>query len=456
MYNIPKQIVLVGGGYASVWAYRSLIDELLLEMMTGQVEIKIICPDEYHVFHGWTAECLTGIIDDQNRLSRLTEIFKYAELIKGKAVYVDPESKMVDVALSSGAKRVVSYNQLLLATGSADAASVTGVEKYAFRLKSEESYRATKRQIKFLLEKAAVSNRLKAKKTFRFIVAGCGFTGLEVASNLAELIRVLKRQYAVLQHADISLYLINSKKNLLPDLPSGFKRIRKYSEKILIKYGIKILNQTKITCVTDHGAFLSNGTFIESDMVISTIGQVRTVMPGTENLDRDPENKLFTNSFLQTINYPDIWVAGDSSNTRSSGYKNTCPSNALWAIKQGEHAGRNMARMILAQSLKPFAYGGLGQCASLGIGKGIGELYGMQFTGWLAWIMRWIFFQHFMPSKKTMWREMKDWLFFFCSASRKYFRLNDCERDGIFQPEHRFTKELKSRSLLASLTQVLN
>ena len=62
MYNIPKQIVLVGGGYASVWAYRSVIDELLLEMMTGQVEIKIICPDEYHVFHGWTAECLVGII----------------------------------------------------------------------------------------------------------------------------------------------------------------------------------------------------------------------------------------------------------------------------------------------------------------------------------------------------------------------------------------------------------
>jgi NADH dehydrogenase len=454
MYNIPKQIVLVGGGYASVWAYRSIIEELQLEMIAGQVEIKVICPDECHVFHGWTAECLVGIIADQNRLSRLTEIFKYAEVIKGKAVYIDPESKKIDVALSSGTKRWVSYDQILLATGSSDSDLVTGIERHAFRLKSEDAYHATKRRIKYLLEKAAESNRLKTKKTIRFIIAGCGFTGLEIASNLAELIQDLKKQYSGFMQADISIYLINSKKDLLPDLPSGFRRIRKYSEKTLSKYGIEIINQTKITCVTDHGVFLNDGSFIESDMVISTIGQVRNIIPGTENLDRDSENKLFTNSFLQTIGHPDVWVAGDSSNARSTGNKNICAANALWAIKLGEHAGRNMARAILARSLKTFSYRGLGQCASLGIGKGIGELYGIQFTGWIAWIMRWIFFQHFMPSKKTMWREMKDWLNFFISVKRKYFGLNVYERDGIFHTEHRRTKELKIMPFLASIIRV--
>jgi NADH:quinone reductase (non-electrogenic) len=454
MYNIPKQIVLIGGGYASVWAYRSIIDELLHDLIAGHVQIKIICPDDYHVFHGWTAECMAGIIGDENRLSRLTDIFKYAEVIKGTAVNIDPGLKMISVALCSGAGRLVSYDQLLLATGSADSSSVAGIEKHAFRLKSEEAYRATKRQIKYLFEKAADSNRLKTKKTIRFIIAGCGFTGLEIASNLGELIQVLKKQYPVIQHADISIYLINSKKNLLPDLPSNFRRIRKYSEKTLHKYGVEIINQTKINRVTEHGVFLSNGTYIESEMVISTIGQVRTIIPGTENLDRDSENKLFTNSFLQTINYPDIWVSGDSSNARSSGYKNICPSNALWAIREGEHVGRNMARAILGQSLKPFTYRGLGQCASLGIGKGIGELYGIQFTGWIAWIMRWIFFQYFMPSKKTMWREIKDWLIFFCSVKRKYVRLNISEKDGVFITAQRRTKILNSMQMLANSIQV--
>ncbi len=454
MYKSPKQIVLVGAGYASVWAYRSIIDELLFEMMAGHVEIKVICPDEFHVFHGWTAECLAGIISDQNRLSRLTEIFKYAELIKGKAAYIDPEIKMIEVALSSGGKRLVSYDQVLLATGSVDSASVEGIDRHAFRLKSEDAYRAAKQQIKYLLAKAAESSPMNSKKTVRFIIAGCGFTGLEVASNLAEYFQALKTQHTAFQHADFLIYLINSKKNLLPDLPSHFSRIRKYSEKILSKYGIETISQVKITRVTDQGVFLSNGSFMESEMVISTIGQVRTVMPGTENLDRDSENKIITNSFLQTINYPDIWVAGDSSNTRSPGITNTCPSNALWAIKQGEHAGRNIARVMVAHSLKPFTYRGLGQCASLGIGKGIGELYGMQFTGWLAWIMRWIFFQHFMPSKKTMWREVKDWLIFFSSVKRKYISLNDCEKAGILKTEHRRTKVFKSMPFLAKIKWV--
>jgi len=454
MYKVPKQIVLLGGGYASIWAYRSLTDELLPGIIAGHVEIKIICPDEFHVFHGWTAECLVGIVGDQNRLSRLTEIFKYAEVIKGKAVYIDRESKMIDVALGSGARRVVSYDQLLLGTGSADSSLVTGIERYAFRLKSEEGYGLTKKQIKYLLVKAVESNGWKTNKTIRFIIAGCGFTGLEIASNLAELIQDVKKQNAGLQYADISIYLINSKKNILPDLPSKFRRIRKYSEKTLSNYGIEIINQTKIIRVTGHGVFLSNGSFIQSEMVISTIGQVRTMIPGTENLDRDSENKLLANTFLQTINYPDIWVAGDSSNARSIRIRNICPSNALWAIKEGEHAGRNIARVILARPLKPFSYRGLGQCASLGIGKGIGELYGIQFTGWLAWIMRWIFFQHFMPSKKTMWREIKDWLIFFSSAKRKYVRLNVTERNGIFQTAHPRTKILNRMHMLANSIQV--
>jgi NADH:ubiquinone reductase (H+-translocating) len=456
MYNIPKQIVLIGGGYASIWAYRSIVDELLPEMMAGYVEIKVICPDEFHVFHGWTAECLVGIISDQNRLSRLTEIFKYAEVIKGKAVYLDPESKMINVALNTGAKRLISYDQVLLATGSTDSSSVAGIENHAFRLKSEDAYRATKQQIKYLLVKAAESGPMKTKKTIRFIIAGCGFTGLEVASNLAEYFQVLKRQHTAFQKADFLIYLINSKKILLPDLPSNFRRIRKYSEKILSQYGIEIISQVKITRVTDQGVFLSDGSYMECEMVISTIGQVRTVMPGTDILDRDSENKIRTNSFLQTVNYPDIWVAGDSSNARSTRNANICPSNALWAIKQGEHAGRNITRVILTQSLKPFTYRGLGQCASLGIGKGIGELYGMQFTGWLSWTMRWIFFQHFMPSKKTMWREMKDWLIFFSSVKRKFIRLNVYEKERIFQTKHHRSEDLNSFQFLNNTVQSLN
>src|SRR4051812_2807951 len=87
--NKKIQIVILGGGYVSVWAYRSMIRKLSLEIKTGKVQITVVCPEEYHFFHGWTAESLTGIVQDKNRMSPLSEMLSEATLIKGKAEQVD-------------------------------------------------------------------------------------------------------------------------------------------------------------------------------------------------------------------------------------------------------------------------------------------------------------------------------------------------------------------------------
>ena len=76
------------------------------------------------------------------------------------------------------------------------------------------------------------------------------------------------------------------------------------------------------------------------------------------------------------------------------------PANALWAIKGGAHVGRNLARRLRGRPTRPFAYRGLGQAASFGFGHSISELYGIPFTGWLAWVLRLTFFLRFMPSRR--------------------------------------------------------
>ena len=87
-----------------------------------------------------------------------------------------------------------------------------------------------------------------------------------------------------------------------------------------------------------------------------------------------------------------------------------CPANALWALKHGERAGDNIARALCHAPLRPFRYPGLGQAASLGTGRGAVELYGRQFTGWPAWLMRLGFFLYFMPARRQAVRVLADWL----------------------------------------------
>lgn len=136
-------------------------------------------------------------------------------------------------------------------------------------------------------------------------------------------------------------------------------------------------------------------------------------------MERDRLNRLRTNQFLQVSGHPNIWGGGDACAVPFRNTGESCVPNALWAMKQGEYAGRNIARAIRGKSLIGFDYRGLGQCASLGIGKGIGELHGLVFTGWLAWMMRWFFFNYFMPSREVMLREISDWIYLLFTGRRR-------------------------------------
>jgi NADH:ubiquinone reductase (H+-translocating) len=423
MENNARQIVLIGGGYASIWAYRAICDELKAELTAGRIRIRVICPEDFHFFHGWTAESLCGIINDKNRMSPLARIFKYAEIIKGKASHVDTSSRIVNVKLSNGDNWAVPYDQLLLGMGSSDNTNIEGMVEHAYQIKSHNAYLRTKLRIRFLLNEAAGMEEATGLKTLRFVIAGSGFTGVEIAANLAEMLVLARKQYPVLNNIKTSIILVNSRKEILPGLSSGMKRMRSYAEKILKKYGIEIIHETRIIRVTSQGAYLSDGSFLESRMVISTIGQYRIPLSGTDELKRDIENRILTNNFLQAIDNENLWVAGDTAYVNHPVSGDACPSNALWAIKQGEYAGRNIARSSESRPLRPFAYKGLGQCASLGIGKGIGELYGVQCTGWIAWITRWFFFQYFMPLKKLAWFEIADWVQLLFTRSRKGLKL---------------------------------
>jgi NADH dehydrogenase len=161
--------------------------------------------------------------------------------------------------------------------------------------------------------------------------------------------------------------------------------------------------------VTADGATLSDGTAIPSRTVLSALGQSLVVLPGTEALPRTPRGLIATDETLHVRGHADVWAGGDAAEVMHvSG--SPCPANALWAIKHGHWVGGNIAATLTGKRLKRFTYRGLGQAASLGIGRGAAELYGVQFTGWIGWTLRFFFFLYFQPSRRQAVRVFLDWL----------------------------------------------
>lgn len=409
MPSAPTTIILLGGGYVSVLAYRSLARKLGAHLRDGRVNIKVICPDTHHVFHGWTAEVLTGILHQQNQLSSLAHIMPLAEHVQGKVTAVDLTTKCVRVTMMAPeADKQFSYDHLLIGVGSLDNVTLDGIAQYGYQLKSRQAFQRTKEAIPALVRRAA-HDPSNAQHLLTFTVAGGGFTGVEVACNLVEYVTVLMRQYPLLAQIRPRVQLVHSGERILPALQGTYNHLISYAEKTMADYGITTISRTRLKQVTSEGAFLSNGSFLASSMVISTIGQVRSSLPGTEGLFRDSMQRLYTNQYQQIPGYATVWGGGDACNVTHHCSGEPCPANALWAIKHGEFVGRNMARAIQGKALKPFTYKGLGQSASLGLGKGITELYGLQFTGGLAWLMRWFFFHYFMPSRRVMVQGIGNW-----------------------------------------------
>ena len=194
--------------------------------------------------------------------------------------------------------------------------------------------------------------------------------------------------------------LIHSGSELLPELRPRFRRLARYAHDRLVQYGIDIRTGTRVDKVLDSGVVLADGTMISAELVIATLGQRPVRIPGTEQLVHTAEGRIRTDGYLRVPGQYGVWAGGDVAAVPHLVSGDICPPNALWAIKHGTFIGRNVARTLRGRGPLRFSYLGLGRAGSLGVGKGVLHLYGIQFTGRLAWVLRASLFLRFMPSRR--------------------------------------------------------
>src|SRR5262245_49350946 len=151
-----RRIVLVGGGYVSVLAYRSIVKRLRKRVRSGEISIVVVCPVTCHQYHGWSSEVLQGIIAPEHHLTSLRELMPLASFVPGLVVAVDTESRQVTVELNQSlGSTLLAYDYLLLGTGSVeDDVSIPGVREHGLRLKQSDGISALRAQLQSVVELA--------------------------------------------------------------------------------------------------------------------------------------------------------------------------------------------------------------------------------------------------------------------------------------------------------------
>jgi NADH dehydrogenase len=260
-----------------------------------------------------------------------------------------------------------------------------------------------------MIEYADVSTDAKEiEEALGFVIGGGGLTGVEIATNIVEMLHTMRQAYPVLRQKRFRVVLVHAGPVLLPQLRPRFAKMADYAVGQVEKWGVEVKLNTKLIRVRDREAILSDGTSIPARTVISTIGQHPTVFPGTESLSHVANGLLETDEFLHVKGQNNIWAAGDSAQVMHvSG--TPCPKTAIWAIVQGNCLGDNLARAIQNEPLKPFTFKAVATSACMGMGRAIAEYRGQQFTGWVAWFLRFFGYLYYVPSRRQALRMFADW-----------------------------------------------
>lgn len=363
------RVVLLGGGYVTLHAYATLVRRCARDVRRGDLEIVVISADHSHRFHGFTGELVAGMIQAGRAATPLAEAMPLARIVEARALRIDTVHQSVSYRRGENAVEVLTYDHLVVGTGAKEPASeVAGLEQYGRTLRGPD-------------EIAALADHLGTVPGSPVVVAGGGIAGAELAAAIAD------RGHPVT--------LVHSGSRILgewSDQPGLVAR----AEKELDRLGVRVVPGVRLAAVTPTTAVLSDGTTLATATVVAATGQRPVYLPGLDPW-RDERGRLRTQRTLAVRH--GVWAAGDGARVEHPRNGEPVPANALWAIKGGDHIGRAIARRLSGKAARAFTYPGLGRAASFGYGRGISELYGVPFTGALAWLLRLVFFLRFMPSR---------------------------------------------------------
>lgn len=91
----PLRVVLLGGGYVTLHAYRALARRLRPELRRGRVEVVVVSADDAHSFHGFTPEVVAGHLPFAATRTPLRSVLPLARVLHARVVLVQGGERLV-------------------------------------------------------------------------------------------------------------------------------------------------------------------------------------------------------------------------------------------------------------------------------------------------------------------------------------------------------------------------
>jgi NADH:ubiquinone reductase (H+-translocating) len=346
-----KRILIVGAGFAGMYA---ALNAARLRDQQGvspdSLEIALVAPEPRLVIRPRLYER-----EPETLFAPLSELFDAVEVRyeQGRVEVIDADGMSVTIVGPDGMHRALRYDRLVLAAGSLGfKPDIPGLAEHGFSVDQIDDAIVLDRHLHALAKRAPSA----ARDTV--VVAGGGFTGIEVATEMPSRLREILGP-----KANVRVIIVDRNEVIAPAMgpnprPLIEQALRAEGVETRLGFGVSVLTETSVT--------LSDGQTIESATVIWAAGMRANPLTAQVKAERDRSGRLVVDRNLRVAEVPTVFAAGDTAQAVTDDLGHRALMSCQHANRLGASAGFNAAADLLGVPLEPYQQKNYVTCLDLG------------------------------------------------------------------------------------------
>ncbi|MFC9601852.1 NAD(P)/FAD-dependent oxidoreductase [Streptomyces niveus] len=425
------RVLVIGGGYVGMYTALRLQQKL----RRGEAEVVVVSPNAYMTYQPFLPEAAAGSISPRHVVVPLRRVLPDCKIIVGEARSIDHARRVATLTTLASEEEAaagantdrpgantpdtdripgsfeMTYDELVLAPGSVSRTlPVPGLAEHGIGFKTVEEAIALRNHVLEQMDIASSTRDPELRDAaLTYVFVGGGYAGVEALAELADMARYATRYYHNVKADDLKWILVEASDRILPEVGHD---MGKYAVRELRARNIDVRLETRLDSCENRVAVLSDGTRFPTRTVVWTAGVKPHPILAASDLPLDKRGKLVCTARLTVDGAEHAWSAGDAAAVPDLAADEPgaeCAPNAQHAVRQARVLAENIVASLRDEPLNDYRHRYAGSVASLGLHKGVAQVYGRKLKGYPAWLMHRAYHLSRVPTFNRKARVLAEW-----------------------------------------------